>query len=59
MPEMFYIHIKPYPKGFTQQQDKKACSSDPLLDNNILSIKSCNLDDESIHRPANSWIAIC
>ena len=57
MPEMFYIHIKPYPKGFTQQQDKKACSSDPLLDNNILSIKSCNLDDESIHRPANSWIS--
>ena len=57
MPEMFYIHIKPCPKGFTQQQNKKACSCDPLLDNNILSIKSCNLDDESIHRPANSWIS--
>ena len=26
MPEMFYIHIKPCSKGFTQGQDKKACS---------------------------------
>ena len=57
MPEMFYIDIKPCPKGFTQQQHKKACSCDPLLDNNIVSITSCNLDDESILRPANSWIS--
>ena len=57
MPEMFYIDIKPCPKGFTQQQDKKACGCDPLLDNNVLSITSCNLDDESILRPANSWIS--
>ena len=57
MPEMFYIDIKPCPKGFTQQQDKKACSCDPLLDNNILSITSCNLDGASILRPANSWIS--
>ena len=57
MPEMFYVDIKPCPKGFTQQQDKKACSCDPLLDNNILSITSCNMDSESILRPANSWIS--
>ena len=57
MPEMFYADIKPCPKGFTQQQDKKACGCDPLLDNNILSITSYDLDDESILRPANSWIS--
>ena len=56
MPEMFYIHVKPCPKGFTRQQEKMACDCDPLLDNNVLSITSCNLDDETVLRPASSWI---
>ena len=58
MPEMFYIQIKPCPVGFTLQSDKKSCYCDPLLMNSdILSITSCNLDDETILRPANSWIS--
>ena len=57
MPEMFYVQIKPCPVGFTLQSDKKSCYCDPLLINSdILSITSCNLDDETILRPANSWI---
>ena len=56
MPEMFYIEIKPCPKGFTLDKAKKACYCDPLLDNEILSITSCDLDGETILRPANSWI---
>ena len=56
MPEMFYIEMKPCPKGFTLDQDRKACNCDPLLNNKILSITSCDLDDETILRPANSWI---
>ena len=55
MPEMFYVQIKPCPVGFTLQSNKKSCDCDPLLlNNNILSITSCNLDDETILRPANS-----
>ena len=57
MPEMFYIHVKPCPKGFTRQQDKMSCDCDPLLDNSVLSITSCSLDDETILRPTNSWIS--
>ena len=58
MPEMFYVQIKPCPLGFTLQSDKKSCDCDPLLLNyDILSITSCNLDDETILRPANSWIS--
>ena len=58
MPEMFYVQIKPCPVGFTLQSDKKSCYCDPLLINSeILSITSCNLDDETILRPANSWIS--
>ena len=56
MPEMFYIQIKPCPKGFTFQKQRKACYCDPLLNNKVLSITSCNLKNETILRPANSWI---
>lgn len=54
MPEVFYVHIKPCPKGFTFQKDKKACYCDPLLDNDILSITQCNLNTMTILRPADS-----
>ena len=56
MPEMFYVQIKPCPKGFTFQDQKKACYCDPLLNNKVLSITSCNVKDETVLRPANSWI---
>ena len=58
MPEMFYVELKRCPKGFTLQvkEDKKACSCDPIMQNSSLSITSCNLDDETVLRPANSWI---
>ena len=57
MPEMFYVRIKPCPMGFTLQSDKKACYCDPLLNNDELSITSCNINDRTILRPANSWIS--
>ena len=58
IPEMFYVQMKPCPVGSTLESDKESCHCDPLLLNNdILSITSCNLDDETILRPANSWIS--
>ena len=54
MPEIFYVPFKPCPLGFTLQEDRKSCYCDPVL--NKLSIKSCNLSDETILRPAYSWI---
>ena len=57
MPEMFYVQIKPCPVGFTLQDSKKSCYCDPILSNSTLPITSCNLDDETIQRPANSWIS--
>ena len=56
MPEMFYVQVKPCPKGFTFQNQKKACYCDQLLNNKAFSITSCNVKDETILRPANSWI---
>ena len=57
MPEMFFVQMKPCPVGFTLQSSKKSCYCDPWLNNNILSVTSCNLDDETVLRPANSWIS--
>ena len=56
MPEMFYVEIKPCPMGFTLDNSIKACYCDPLLNNDKLSITSCNINDGTILRPANSWI---
>ena len=56
MPEMFYVQVKPCPKGFAFQTKRKAADCDPLLNNKLLSVTSCNLTDETILRPANSWI---
>ena len=40
MPEMFYLQVKPCPKGFTLQKQRKACYCDPLLSIKI-SLTSC------------------
>ena len=56
MPEMFYVEIKPCPMGFTLISSIKACYCDPLLNNDKVSITSCNINDATILRPANSWI---
>lgn len=57
VPEMFYITLDTCPKGFTRQKSKKTCDCDPILENSVLSIKSCNLDNGTILRPANSYIS--
>ena len=56
VPEMFFVGIKHCPKGFTLQQSKKSCDCDPALNNIYFTITSCDLDQQTIVRPANSWI---
>ena len=57
MPEMFFVEIKHCPMGFTLQPIKKSCDCDTALNNIYFSVTSCDLDDETIVRPANSWIS--
>ena len=53
--ELFYVHLKSCPLGFSLQ---KQCSLDPVLASyRGLSITSYNIDDETIVRPANSYIS--
>ena len=58
--EMFYVDLQPCPLGFSLQEDEKGCVCDPVLNSDIISVTSCNLDDATnptILRPANSWIS--
>jgi len=57
MPEMFFVEIIKCPIGFTLQKNKQACDCDPVLASSSLLINSCNLDDETVERPAHSWVS--
>ena len=54
--EIFYVDLQPCPLGFSLEKDAKGCVCDPVLNSDIISVTSCNLDDATILRPANSWI---
>ena len=51
--EIFYVTLLPCPIGFILQSSAKTCSCDSLLKEYIV---SCNLNDETIQRTADSWI---
>ena len=57
MPEIFYVTLKPCPVGFSLHSTKRACDCDAILNINSLSITSCNLEGETVLRPANSWLS--
>ena len=57
MPEIFYVTIRPCPVGFSLHSTKRACDCDAILNMDTLSITPCNLDDQTILRPANSWLS--
>ena len=56
-PEIFYVNLMPCPVGFSLQKSKKGCYCDEALNTEVIKINSCNLEDETIQRPANSWIS--
>ena len=57
MPEIFNVTIRPCPIGFSLHSKRRTCDCDTTLNMHDLSITSCNLDDETILRPANSWLS--
>ena len=52
--ETLYVKLIACPAGFDLCRQKGACYCDPILHPYIT---SCNLNDETILRPANSWIS--
>ena len=53
--EMYTIQLRPCPVGFTLHLEG-VCQCDPILSSHIPSLTNCNIDKQTIPRPANSWI---
>ena len=51
--ETLYVKLTACPAGFNLSRQKGACYCDPIL---YPYVTSCNLNDETILRPANSWV---
>ena len=54
--DIYTITLLPCPKGFLLNSEGY-CWCDPILSSYIPSITHCNIDNQTIPRPANSWIS--
>ena len=53
--DAFYIKVLPCPMGFTLQNG--ICECDPLLYHSHIHIEECNIEESTITRLDNTWIA--
>ena len=53
---MYTIKLLPCPKGFSLHSEGY-CQCDIILSSYIPSLTHCNIDDQTIPHPANSWIS--
>ena len=53
---MYTITLLPCPKGFSLHSEGY-CQCDIILSSHIPPLTHCNIDDQTIPRPANSWIS--
>ena len=54
--EIYTILFRVCPKGFSLHSEGY-CQCDIILSSHIPSLTHCNIDDQTIPRPANSWIS--
>ena len=54
--EMFTVSLQPCPKGFLLHP-QGYCQCDPILSSHIPSLTTCDIDHQTIPRPANTWIS--
>ena len=56
-PTVYYINLLNCPVGFSFSANAKKCICAPELKSEILLTDNCNINDQTILRPANSWIS--
>ena len=56
-PTVFFIKLLNCPAGFSYSELEKKCICDENLHSEFLSITVCDNNDQTILRPANSWIS--
>ena len=56
-PTVYYINLLNCPAGFSFDANAKKCNCDPKLKSEMLPIQNCDINDQTILRPANSWMS--
>ena len=51
----YYIKFYPCPAGFVKLDGK--CQCDPILRSSTIIVDNCDINDQTIEHPANSWIS--
>ena len=53
---IFYIKLLKCPTGFSFKVNAEKCVCDPEMQSSLLTIRECNIDDQTILRHGNSWM---
>ena len=54
--EVFHVNLLPCLVGFTSLTLENGCHCDPVLQNNLIFVKSCDINDQTIQQPGNAWV---
>ena len=54
--DVYHVKFSSCPLGFALNKVLQICQCDPVLKSIILSAESCNIDVQTVLRPASSWI---
>ena len=54
---IFYVKLLNCQMGFSLDIEREKCQCDLLMNSKLLTISDCNINNQSILRPANSWIS--
>ena len=55
-PTVYFIQLLSCPPGFAYYNQQCAC--DPKLSSGIISMTECDINNQTISRPGNSWLAV-
>ena len=53
---IFYIQLMTCPMGFALDFETEKCECDLSMQSKALTVQYCNINDQTILRPANSWL---
>ena len=53
---IFYIKLLKCPLGFSFNVNAEKCVCDPVMQSSLLTIRECNINDQTVLRHGNSWM---
>ena len=53
---IFYIKLLKCPLGFSFNVNAEKCACDPVMQSSLLTIRECNINDQTVLHHGNSWM---